>query len=184
MQKLSRCAPVSFPLLSFSQVNKLIDRSKENTFTAGVLKNDGSTGKSLGRRSTLTWLRDSETEFSDVFMDVNLALQVTADRYGFKINPVEAMQLTTYDRGGLYRWHYDNAIPGDKRLLSISIELQQATFGGGISFLPMSGNFWEGREHCGDVGSATIFPTYLLHQANPVWWGQRIALIAWANERD
>jgi predicted 2-oxoglutarate/Fe(II)-dependent dioxygenase YbiX len=28
-------------------------------------------------------------------------------------------------------------------------------------------------------GSVTIFPCYLQHQANPVWWGSRHALIAW-----
>lgn len=181
---LSRCSPTSLPLLTQSQVDKLISRSKVNTFTAGVQKMDGGERRSFGRRSTLTWLRDCEEGYEDIFGRVNAAMQDAADGYKFKIDNVYAIQLTTYDKFQYYRWHYDNAVPGDTRLLSISIELQHATVGGGIEFLPLAGQYWQGHEHCGKIGAATIFPTYLIHQAKPVWLGTRISAVAWAYEKE
>jgi PKHD-type hydroxylase len=143
---------------------------------------DGSERGSLGRRSTITWLRDSEEGYEDIFTDVNAALQVASKQYGFDTEPLNAFQLTTYNKLGYYRWHYDNAVPGDRRLLSISVELQHAKLGGGLSFLPLAGAYWSGIEHAGQIGAATIFPTYLIHQANTVWLGQRISLVGWVNE--
>lgn len=180
---LSRLAPYACPIFGFHQVNKLLSKATDME-KAGLWNNDGSTRYSQGRRSSIKWLhRETEHDLAPEFDRLDKYMQVVAEEYGFKVKPIQYLQLAKYGPLDWFNWHYDNAVPGDKRLLTVSIELQRATLGGGLEFdcykegIPRNFDLWsEG------IGCGTFFPCYLKHKAKRVYWGERIAAIAWAEE--
>lgn len=180
---LSRLAPYACPMIGFHQVDKLLAKATDME-PAGLWNNDHSTRYSMGRRSDIKWLyRNREHDLWEEFDRIDRYFDAVADMYGFKVKPITYMQLARYRPGGWFNWHYDNAVPGDKRLLTVSIELKHATLGGGLEFdcykegIPQNFNVWsEG------IGCGTFFPCYLKHKAKRVYLGERIAAVAWAEE--
>lgn len=100
---------------------------------------------------------------------------------------LEPIQLVSYpaelNGGGCYTWHMDKGryreSPIAGRRMSISVQLTDAkTYEGGDLQLNLGDVYAATRE----IGSAIVFPSYVLHQVTPVRRGIRHALVTWLGE--
>lgn len=178
----SRLAPTTFPMLGKKAVDLLKTKAVDMK-PAGVMSLDWSSKLSLARRSKIKWLYPTHNpDLDEVFDVVNIFMDSVARQYGFKIKTVDALQLTKYNIGDHFGWHWDNSNPGDRRILSVSIPLQNAKIGGNLKF-----DCYEparrGQELTDKIGCGTFFPTFIKHKVTPVLLGERISLVAWAEEQ-
>lgn len=100
--------------------------------------------------------------------------------WGFETEDVAAIQYTSYGIGQFYAAHFDNGTKTtEHRKLSISVQLSKPTdyWGGALRFWSMNKPVTASK----DQGAMTCFPSYLMHVAKPVWWGQREVLVTWMN---
>ena len=110
------------------------------------------------------------------------AASPVGDRYnndGCRLH--ESLQLLLYEskENGFYDWHLDRGVSGSssKRKLSMTVQLTNFhEYEGGVL------NIQSGRDVVampGLAGSATLFPSYILHQVTPVKRGAREAIVLW-----
>jgi len=128
------------------------------------------------RQSNITFLHPSEDTrwiFEKVMATVNAANQY----YKYDIVGIEPMQIAKYSGGGFYDWHMDvGKGVTSRRKLSVSVELSSPDeYKGGALFFKNQ----DGFKQIKDIGSATIFPSYLMHRVTPVTEGVRWSLVAW-----
>jgi len=136
-------------------------------------------GKSWARRCDISWVpRSADT--ADIYNPIEQSFNDAAHFFGFQIDRIQELQYTIYTPFDFYRMHTDNGHnePGVlKRKLTMSINLSgpNTYLGGRLKVKTQS------RAKTTKVeGQATIFPSFLWHQANPVWFGKRKAIVAWA----
>lgn len=154
----------------------IIDEFYKKSYTKGLVGHDSGILKQNIRRSSLYWIPKIES-YSWIFkrlMDIVLA--ANKQYYDFELYGItEDIQFTEYDsrNDGHYGWHTDEE--GTNRKLSISVQLSdpEEYEGGTLQIKP--GDFEANKA----VGSATIFPSYKLHQVTPVTRGTRHALVVW-----
>jgi PKHD-type hydroxylase len=148
--------------------------------TGKVLHAKRGSTLSMARRCDLAWLApedDTKWIFDrlwPIMQEQNAAI------WNFDIDRISALQYLHYGPLNWYARHVDNGSPAvATRKLSMSIQLSAPSdfVGGRLRIWSQSP-----ERHASDAqGSVTIFPCYLPHQANPVWWGSRHALIAWCH---
>lgn len=146
---------------------KVLDRRKGSTL-------------SMARRCDLAWL-NPEPDTLWIY-DRLWALQEKTNPtiWNFQIDKITPLQYLHYGPLNWYARHVDNGSPAvATRKLSMSVQLSPpASFVGGKL------RIWaqQPERYASSLqGSVTIFPCHLPHQANPVWWGSRHALIAWCH---
>ena len=154
------------------------------------------------RRSTVRW-------FMDIGFEQHLRAAVDLANYNagwrYDIVKPEMLQFTEYEPGGHYQWHTDgqcdhNAIRlwqetdlpknlretkdvqllGTVRKISVSVILNDDYEGGDLEFLVINhkGEL-ERTKITPAVGSAIIFPSYIMHRVTPVTKGTRYSVVAW-----
>jgi PKHD-type hydroxylase len=99
-----------------------------------------------------------------------------AEHWRFALTGIETLQVLRYRPRQRFKWHHDVA-PGSGRKLTCI-----------VSLVP-PGSYWRGglelmAAHQDGAfaplqGSATLFPSYIMHRATAPWWGERWALVAW-----
>lgn len=100
---------------------------------------------------------------------------------------LEPIQLVAYpadlNGGGSYTWHMDRGryrespIAGRRMSISIQLSDSKAYQGGDLQF-----NLGDVYDAPREIGSAIVFPSYVLHQVTPVRRGLRHALVTWLGE--
>jgi len=109
-----------------------------------------------------------------------LAIVTAANKefYQFDINQFNAVQISKYEVGEYYHDHLDIG-PGvlGNRKLSLTLQLSDAdSYEGGDLVLDFS-DFTASRE----IGSVTIFPSFLKHGVRLITKGTRYSLVAWVS---
>lgn len=142
----------------------------------------GTTAHDL-RRADLVWLDD----LSDTgpVMDALTATVADANRsFGFAIDDLaESAQVARYDaaRQGHFDWHSDIGRTGlaARRKLTMVVQLSDpdSYAGGALELWPDAGRHEAPRLR----GSATLFPSFVLHRVSPVTQGTRWSLTLWAH---
>lgn len=148
-----------------SQTGKVLDRKKGSTL-------------SMARRCDLAWLKPEPDTYW--IYDRLWATQEKANAaiWQFQIDLISPLQYLHYGPLNWYARHVDNGSPVvATRKLSMSIQLSPPSdfVGGRLRIWGQQPERYASQLQ----GSVTIFPCHLPHQANPVWWGSRHALIAW-----
>lgn len=136
------------------------------------------------RRADLAWLEDIPA--ADWVMDrmVRLVAQVNRDGFGFDLDDfAESAQVARYgaDRQGHFDWHSDiGAGPlAARRKLTVVVQLSNpAAYQGGVLELRPDSNVAVAEPA---QGTATIFPSFVLHRVTPVTIGTRWSLTLWAH---
>jgi len=98
--------------------------------------------------------------------------------YQFEINQFNAVQISKYEVGEYYHDHFDIG-PGvlGNRKISLTLQLSEPdSYEGGDLVLDLN-DFTASRE----LGSVTIFPSFLKHGVRPVTKGTRYSLVAWVS---
>jgi PKHD-type hydroxylase len=134
------------------------------------------------RHSLNNWICPSPDNME--FFDKMLALTVAANqRFQFEVDMFEAIQLARYEIGMHYDWHVDIG-PGmmGNRKLSITLQLSDPdSYEGGD--LIIEDNVGGGDDFTAprDIGSVTVFPSFMKHRVTPVTKGVRHSVVAWAS---
>ena len=101
--------------------------------------------------------------------------------YQFEINQFNAVQISKYEVGEYYHDHLDIG-PGvlGNRKISLTLQLSDPdSYEGGDLILDFM-DFRASRE----LGSVTLFPSFLKHGVRPVTKGTRYSLVAWVSGKD
>lgn len=134
------------------------------------------------RACDILWL-DDQPETSWIFERLaRLLSSINQQSFGFRLDSFqEGAQLIRYDGSelGTYDWHADRGrAPATRtRKLSVSVQITpEAEYQGGRLELNGEGTMIEAPA---SLGTAIVFPSFVLHRVTPVTAGRRIALVAW-----
>lgn len=122
--------------------------------------------------NTIGWLYD---RMAELVLDTN-DKYYQFDLLGFN----EPFQFTEYNEGQHYGWHVDmDAGILSNRKLSVVVQLNNPeNFQGGNLQLKI-GN--KAREMHLPLGTAVLFPSYILHCVTPITAGTRHSLVSWVS---
>ncbi len=136
------------------------------------------------RRADLVWIDDLEGAGWVMDRIVKIVAEANRSTYDFAIDGFEeSAQVARYgaERQGHFDWHADI---GDGRLaarrkLTMVVQLSDPADydGGSLEVMPSSQILEAPRAR----GTATVFPSYLLHRVTPVTRGARHSLTIWAH---
>lgn len=136
------------------------------------------------RRADVTWLDDVNGIGWVMTRLINLVRRSNTEKFGFDLREfAESPQIACYKAsdGGHFAWHSDigDGPVARKRKLSMVVQLSKPGMydGGDLEIMPGAYAVTASRHQ----GSATIFPSFLLHQVTPVENGDRYSLTVWAH---
>lgn len=136
------------------------------------------------RRAELVWL--DEVEGTGWVMDriIDLVRRANRDAYDFALTEfAESPQVARYtaEKQGHFTWHADigDGTVAARRKLTMVVQLSdpEAYEGGRLEVMPSANVVTAATAR----GSATLFPSYLLHRVTPVTKGERHSLTIWAH---
>lgn len=169
-------------VFSVEECKKIIsDNSPEGFETSAVqaaVSDDTPTEKLQIRDSSNVWVEQNDTNMW--LFDKMLALVMSANqKFKFEVDFFEALQLAKYEVGQFYNWHVDLG-PGHmgNRKLSVTVQLSDSdSYEGGDLVLDDGTDFMAPRE----LGSVTVFPSFMKHKVTPITKGTRYSLVVWAS---
>jgi PKHD-type hydroxylase len=135
----------------------------------------GGGGKQSRNRTSFQAIlrRTAETEWLHARI-LALGERLNAQHWRFAITGMETLQVLRYSPMQRFRWHYDS-LPGRKITCVVNLSAPGSHWRGRLQVKGMH----EDRALAPKQGSATAFPSYLLHRATAPWWGERWSLVAW-----
>lgn len=174
--------------LSYNEIQKISNLLQNIPYERGsvMLKNEISTfDETEMRRSNVKWIPHT-TEWSWLYYIIRDKVDIiNKSTWNFDLTSIiENIQYTEYrgDEKGHYDWHIDigNDIITNCRKLSISILLSSPDeYEGGELLVNDGGSIGDSYAPPKKLGSAAIFPSYLLHKVNPITKGTRRSLVLW-----
>ncbi|MEY8837834.1 2OG-Fe(II) oxygenase [Cribrihabitans sp. XS_ASV171] len=136
------------------------------------------------RRAELVWLDDVEGAGWVMDRIIDLVRVANREIYDFALSDFsESPQVARYgaERQGHFTWHADigDGPVAARRKLTMVVQLSEAGAyeGGALQIMPSAQEVEAIRER----GSATLFPSFLLHRVTPVTRGERHSLTIWAH---
>lgn len=131
------------------------------------------------RNSTHVWIEPKEHNIW--LFDKMLAIASAANsHFDFDIDYFEQMQLAKYEEGEYYDWHVDIG-PQEmgNRKLSITVQLTASDlYEDGDLILDINE---EGFHATRELGSVTVFPSFIKHRVDTVTRGTRYSLVVWCS---
>lgn len=98
------------------------------------------------------------------------ALMVNEAWFGFDLNGHTESWLQTYQSGGDYQMHTDASVGMSRKLTAVALLSPETAYDGGVlRVLPIPHFFEIPRTR----GTVVVFPSWLLHEVNPVTSGVR-----------
>jgi PKHD-type hydroxylase len=147
---------------------------------AGVVIDGVSRTRLRARNSRISRIvHDDGTHW--IFQTIATAIaEANSARWHYELKRIDRLQFTEYGFGAHYDWHVDVG-PGKNitRKLSFSVQLSaRATyFGGQLQF--RRGRFRRTASY--ELGSITIFPSFMSHRVSPLLFGKRYSLVGWVH---
>ena len=136
------------------------------------------------RRADLAWLDDIPQAGWVLDRLIRVVAEANREGFGFDLTEfAESPQVARYgaERQGHFDWHTDigAGVLAAKRKLTIVVQLSDPAgyVGGGLELRPDSNVAEAARSR----GSATVFPSFVLHRVTPVTSGTRWSLTLWAH---
>lgn len=148
---------------------------------AGLVR--GTTAHSI-RRAEIAWLDDIPAASWVLDQLIGLVAQANREGFGFDLTDFgESPQVARYgaEREGHFDWHSDIGAGNwaAKRKLTIVIQLSDpADYQGGTLELRPDSNIASASR---TRGTATVFPSFVLHRVTPVTAGTRWSLTLWSH---
>ncbi|GAB3455374.1 2OG-Fe(II) oxygenase [Insolitispirillum peregrinum] len=161
----------------------LIDMMIFGTHKSAGLVN-GKAEQSI-RQTDIHWIPEND-ETSWVYQRLaQLVAQGNRDAFGYTLSGFdEDAQIGRYQNGGFYDWHIDRGGRGigARRKLTVSVQLSDpADYQGGELQLNPDGRVVTAETA---IGTAVVFPAYMLHRVAPVTQGVRHSLVIWTHGPD
>ena len=151
----------------------------EKAYVGGDFSSAGRVANDI-RKTDISWLNAVE-ENAWLFRKLtDLITQANAQWFGMELTTIEALQYSVYNVGDFYTAHVDHHFQGagqHPRKLSFSMQLTDPSeYEGGNTRL-ITGH--EPFDIPKTKGSITFFPSYTLHDVQPITKGTRKALVGW-----
>ncbi|SFP76891.1 2OG-Fe(II) oxygenase [Tranquillimonas alkanivorans] len=144
----------------------------------------GATRDHGQRRADLVWLDDIPEAAWVMDRIIDVVREANRDVFGFDLTEfAESPQVARYgaEREGHFDWHSDvgEGALAAKRKLTMVVQLSEPADyeGGALQVMPSAHVVEAGRA----LGTATLFPSFLLHRVTPVTRGARHSLTIWAH---
>lgn len=137
------------------------------------------------RNSNICWLVPKKNEEINLVFKkiIKKIIEINNNHYQFILTDLESLQFTIYNEGQYYKSHLDldnNLSAGNiQRKLSFSVQLTDPSEYEGGELLAYTSEKPIVAEK--SLGSATFFPSFLLHEVTPVTKGKRTALVGWVH---
>lgn len=140
-------------------------------------------------RAVQTGIRTSEVRWVPPTQDSAWVFQRLTDliapcneaRYGFDLTGMhEGLQVAEYRQGGFFSWHKDHGQGAHSiRKLSVSVLLSDPSEyeGGDMEFLAGPEIVCAPKA----LGTAIVFPSFVMHRVTPVTSGVRRSVVAWVS---
>jgi PKHD-type hydroxylase len=163
------------------ECDRIVELGRQLDLQEGIIHTDGGGQRVdfVGRNCLLEWVDHDREGWGWVFERIHEQSQeLNAAHWGFEVGPPRKIQYTSYGLANFYSAHFDNGSHETQhRKLSVSIQLTDPRryWGGALKFWSMNSP----RVASKAQGSMTVFPSYLLHRAKPVWRGRREVLVTW-----
>lgn len=145
---------------------------------------DGKSERSI-RQTDIHWISETEETAWIYERLARLVAQGNREAFGFALSGFdEDAQVGRYQNGGFYDWHIDRGGrgAGRTRKLTVSVQLSSPELyqGGELELNP------DGRTITAEktIGTAVLFPAYMLHRVAPVTNGVRYSLVIWTHGPD
>jgi PKHD-type hydroxylase len=166
-------------VFSKEECEKIIELGNSLSLEKAVTQGDPLGHSKDVRKSNVSWITPSEQsewlfrKLTDLVNNANTTF-FNFDLWGFG----EGLQFTKYEApDGKYEQHIDKMYSGVVRKLSVVIQLTDPVeYKGGDLNLYTEANPKQVQK---GIGSACLFPSYILHQVTPVTEGTRYSLVAW-----
>jgi len=175
--------PIEVPrLFSSRECQRIIAAASASTFSdAGLV---GGTLADSMRRARIHWL-DEEGMDGWVFRRLlDCFAKANREHFEFALEEfAERMQVAWYgaEPGGFFDWHVDhgNGQVAARRKLTVVVQLSDGdTYKGGELQTNADGHI---RTAGRSIGSALMFPSFVLHRVSPMVEGERYSLTLWAH---
>ncbi|OBY24326.1 2OG-Fe(II) oxygenase [Leisingera sp. JC1] len=167
---------------SAQECAEIIRKSEEAPDSEALLV--GQTRDHNLRRGSVVWLDDVPGTGWVMDRLISVVRRANKERFGFDLREfAESPQAASYKArdGGYFAWHSDigDGPVAGKRKLSLVVQLSKpgSYDGGDLEIMPGAHVVAASRVQ----GSATVFPSFLLHQVTPVSRGERKSLTVWAH---
>ena len=166
--------------LNPNDINKLLELMKNVSLIDGIVgdKNSNLNVTNNKRSSKVYWIPINDTYMWLYKKIIPIVLKANKKLWNFDIVGANIpIQYTEYDAiyKGHYDWHVDiGNTNNSKRKISITIQLStpEDYQGGNLTF-------FNKPNASRDIGSMTIFPSYLLHKVEPILYGTRKCIVLW-----
>jgi len=161
------------------EVNRIIEDASNIDFSRATTFG-GDTSEI--RSSNIKWLHQSEP-FNWLYERLmNMALEANAALWNFDLTSMpESIQYTTYnsEEKGRYGAHQDvGSGPSSLRKLSITVQISDPNdYDGGDLQIMQGDEYWQDMPR--GLGTAVLFPSYMMHKVTPVTRGTRRSLVLW-----
>jgi len=138
-----------------------------------------SSGHSEGIRSATRWWLDAK-DFPEICGDLRVLID-RANHWGFEtfwaIEGLPSVEVVRYQPGDFYKPHTDWGPTYNTRKMSASVQLSKSEdYEGGQVLLHDGPDPWPITT---EQGSVTVWPSWTLHEVDPVTSGERWAMVAW-----
>ncbi|WP_346899675.1 2OG-Fe(II) oxygenase [uncultured Roseibium sp.] len=169
-------------LFSKSEATEIIRLSEDGRQKRGGLV--GGTRHDNIRRAEISWLDDQGDASWVMDRIVDAVARANRETFSFDITEFkERLQVAAYDETdeGHYDWHSDigdGPIARYRKLTIVAQLSESETYGGGELEISCGGT---PTASCRDLGSATVFASFMLHRVVPVSRGTRYSLTCWSH---
>lgn len=162
-----------------TMINNIWNEQKSNN---AELEGDplNNTDENIRKSSIVGVLPEDNTKW--IFQRLeDLCNQCNNHSYHFNLSGFhEPLQLAKYQEGDFFDWHLDFGIgQSSTRKLSISVQLSDPKdYNGGVLQFQINNKIIDATK---DLGTAIIFPSFIMHRVCPIVSGYRKSLVGWVS---
>jgi|TARA_R110000803_G_scaffold45923_5_gene96499 PKHD-type hydroxylase len=140
------------------------------------------------RNTRISWLNNKE--INDILYFYAVKANTDAN-WNFDLAASEVPQVSFYEKGNFYDWHYDTgseeADEDLQRKITVTVTLKDDYKGGDLQVQkwvhPQETDNFSTIKSMRNIGSVCVFPSYIFHRVNKVHSGERVALTSWFRGR-
>lgn len=134
------------------------------------------------RKTTITWIPPEEETAWLYRRLTDIITEANSKWFGFELEHIESLQYSVYHEGDFYDKHVDHHFQGPgqySRKLSFVMQLTDPSeYEGGKTLMHTEKTPFAIPQ---TKGTITFFPSYTLHEVEPVTKGIRKALVGWVS---
>jgi PKHD-type hydroxylase len=164
--------------LSQDEINQILEKHNHDLIESQIVKDDSTDCIDTSVRNNLSTFIQNEDNTLALKIAKHIHI-VNKEEYKFQLIGCEPLQLSHYKPGMFYKKHLDvlSLLEDTQRKITFVIQLTpEENYEGGELVIHTSStpNYVTKKQ-----GSIVVFPSFLLHEVNPILSGERFSLVGW-----